>query len=92
MRIITPLTTRSSAENTKQASRQILMVHEIEILDRLEASQVNKFLYQYTSERYPRQSNANMLQLRALHIRPNAQENAQQECNLKVKRVLRGEF
>jgi len=50
----------------------------------LEASQVNKFLYQYTSERYPRQSNANMLQLRALHIRPNAQENAQQECNLKI--------
>jgi len=48
-------------ENTVQASRQILLVHELEIRDRLASSKINKFLYQYTSESLPKQSHANMV-------------------------------
>lgn len=46
---------------TKHASRQILIISEIEIRDRLESSEINKFLYQYTSQSKPKQSNANMV-------------------------------
>lgn len=48
-------------ESTKQASRQVLIISEVEIRDRLESSEINKFLYQYTSQSKPKQSNANMV-------------------------------
>lgn len=48
-------------KNTKQASRQILVIQEIEISDRMATSQINKFLYLYSSTTRPKQSHANMV-------------------------------
>lgn len=70
-------------ENTTEASRQVLIINEIEVRDRLASSDINKFLYQYSSEERPKQSHANMLVLKALHIRPDPKLIAQ-ECCLKV--------
>ena len=47
--------------HTEQASRQVLVIHDIEMRDRLEHSNINKFLYQYSSEWLPRQTHANMV-------------------------------
>ncbi|XP_064622147.1 autophagy-related protein 2 homolog B-like isoform X2 [Lineus longissimus] len=71
-------------ETTEQASRQIFLVHEIEIRDRLATSQINKFLYHYTSESMPRQSHAHMVMAKALHVRSNLNVPSQKECSLKV--------
>lgn len=70
-------------ENTTEASRQILLVSEIEIRDRLASSHINKFLYLYSSEAKPKQSHANMLTVKAVHIRPDPRLSAQ-ECCLKL--------
>uniref|UniRef100_A0A146KUZ5 Autophagy-related protein 2 n=1 Tax=Lygus hesperus TaxID=30085 RepID=A0A146KUZ5_LYGHE len=65
------------------ASRQVLIIHEFEIRDKLSTSQINKFLYQYSSESSPRQSNANMMVIKAVHLRPDPRQNIQETC-LKV--------
>ncbi|XP_075223558.1 autophagy-related 2 [Lycorma delicatula] len=70
-------------KNCVQASRQVLIVQEFEIRDRLKSSQINKFLYQYTSETRPKQSQANMITIKAVHLRPDPKMNVQ-ECCLKV--------
>lgn len=70
-------------DNTAEASRQVLLVNEIEIRDRLESSHINKFLYQYSSEARPRQSHANMFAMKAIHVRPDPKLMAQ-ECCLKL--------
>ncbi|KAI4468676.1 autophagy-related 2 isoform a [Holotrichia oblita] len=70
-------------ENTSQASRQVLLVSELEIRDRLESSQMNKFLYQYVSESRPKQSHAHMIVIKAVHVRPDPKLRAQ-ECHLRV--------
>ena len=70
-------------ESTFQASRQVLAVGEIEIRDRLAHSHINKFLYQYCSEARPRQAHANMVLIKALHVRPDLHVPAL-ECCLKV--------
>ncbi|KAB0799030.1 hypothetical protein PPYR_06910 [Photinus pyralis] len=70
-------------ENTSQASRQVLLVSELEIRDRLASSQINKFLYQYTSQSRPKQSHAHMIVIKAIHIRPDPKLKTQ-ECCLKI--------
>lgn len=70
-------------DTTTEASRQVLLVNEIEIRDRLESSHINKFLYQYSSEARPRQSHANMFAMKAVHVRPDPKLIAQ-ECCLKL--------
>lgn len=70
-------------EDTEQVSRLVLLVQDVEIRDRLAHSQINKFLYQYTSEACPKQTHANMILLKMLYIRPDAGLKAQ-ECNLRV--------
>ncbi|XP_014232573.1 autophagy-related protein 2 homolog A [Trichogramma pretiosum] len=70
-------------DNTREASCQILLISEIEIRDRLASSHINKFLYQYSSETKPRQSHANMFAMKAIHIRPDPKQSAQ-ECCLKL--------
>jgi len=49
-------------DNTLQASRQVLIINDLEIRDRVALSKINKFLYQYSSDAIPRQSHANMVQ------------------------------
>ena len=39
----------------------MFLVQDVEIRDRLAQSQINKFLYQYTSEACPKQTHANMV-------------------------------
>ena len=47
--------------DSEQASRLVLLIRDMEIRDRLAQSQINKFLYQYTTDAMPRQSHANMV-------------------------------
>lgn len=42
-------------------SRQVFIVQELEVRDRLASSQINKFLYLHTSERMPRRAHSNMV-------------------------------
>jgi len=55
-------------DNTLQASRQVLIISELEIRDRLALSKINKFLYQYSSDALPRQSHANMVRTSLLTV------------------------
>lgn len=45
-------------------SRQVFIVQELEVRDRLASSQINKFLYLYTSESMPRRAHSNMVRCR----------------------------
>lgn len=42
-------------------SRQMFVVQDLEIRDRLAASQMNKFLYLYSSKEMPRKAHSNMV-------------------------------
>ena len=48
-------------EDTTQSTRFVLLVREVELVDRLAASQLNKFLSQYVSNTMPKQTHANMV-------------------------------
>ncbi|KAM3960547.1 LOW QUALITY PROTEIN: autophagy-related protein 2 homolog A-like [Aphomia sociella] len=65
------------------ASRQALAISKIEILDRLECSNINKLLSQYKLKDEPERLNAHMLIVKAVHLRPEPALPAQ-ECCLKV--------
>lgn len=41
--------------------RQVVLIQEIEIRDKLASSNINKFLYLYSSEAMPKQQDANMV-------------------------------
>ncbi|KAM6435330.1 autophagy-related protein 2 homolog A isoform 1-T1 [Liasis olivaceus] len=64
-------------------ARQVFVVQELEIRDRLASSQINKFLYLYSSERMPRRAHSNMLTIKALHVCPEAGLGGP-ECCLRV--------
>ncbi|ETE59536.1 Autophagy-related protein 2-like A, partial [Ophiophagus hannah] len=51
-----------SLESEEQPlARQVFVVQELEIRDRLASSQINKFLYLYSSELLPRRAHSNMV-------------------------------
>ncbi|XP_028916332.1 autophagy-related protein 2 homolog A isoform X3 [Ornithorhynchus anatinus] len=64
-------------------ARQVFIVQELEIRDRLASSQINKFLYLHTSEKMPRRAHSNMLTIKALHVAPEAGLGGP-ECCLRV--------
>ncbi|KAH0620382.1 hypothetical protein JD844_020772 [Phrynosoma platyrhinos] len=64
-------------------SRQVFVVQDLEIRDRLATSQMNKFLYLYCSKEMPRKARSNMLTVKALHVRPESGKSPQ-ECCLRV--------
>lgn len=68
---------------TEQASRQVLLITEIEIRDRLAISNINKFLYHPTVGFRTRQGNNHMVVVKALHIRPEPALKTQ-ECCLRI--------
>ncbi|XP_035224813.1 autophagy-related protein 2 homolog A-like isoform X2 [Stegodyphus dumicola] len=76
--------------DNEYASRYILLIHDIEIRDRLASSQINKFLYQYSNKTMPRQSHSNMIDIKAVYTRPDPKRssasysNSDVECSLKV--------
>ncbi|XP_059616173.1 autophagy-related protein 2 homolog B-like [Phlebotomus argentipes] len=68
----------------EQASRQVLLVSDLEIKDKLAVSNINKFLYHPSSGLIkPHQSRANLLVIKALHLRSDLSLPAQ-ECCLRV--------
>ncbi|XP_019408020.1 PREDICTED: autophagy-related protein 2 homolog B isoform X1 [Crocodylus porosus] len=64
-------------------SRQVFIVQDLEIRDRLATSQMNKFMYLYCSKEMPRKAHSNMLTVKALHVRPESGRSPQ-ECCLRV--------
>ncbi|KAF7201886.1 autophagy-related protein 2 homolog B isoform X1 [Nothobranchius furzeri] len=64
-------------------SRQVFIVQDLEIRDRLATSQMNKFLYLYSSKEMPRKAHSNMLTVKALHTCPESGQ-APPECCLRV--------
>ncbi|XP_068195039.1 autophagy-related protein 2 homolog B isoform X2 [Antennarius striatus] len=79
-----PLTQAASGPGTDQpVSRQVFVVQDLEIRDRLAASQMNKFLYLYSSKEMPRKAHSNMLTVKAVHMCPESGQ-APQECCLRV--------
>lgn len=64
-----------------QASRQVLLIRKIEIRDRLACSQIKKFLYLPDEELM--KGSMHMVVIKALHIRPEP-TNPAQECCLRV--------
>ncbi|XP_023684208.2 autophagy-related protein 2 homolog B isoform X3 [Paramormyrops kingsleyae] len=72
-----------SGQAEQPASRQVFIVQDLEIRDRLASSQMNKFLYLYSSKEMPRKAHSNMLTVKALHLCPEA-GHTPQECCLRV--------
>lgn len=68
---------------TEQASRQVLLITELEIRDRLAISNINKFLYHPTVGFRARQGNNHMVVVKALHLRPEPALKTQ-ECCLRI--------
>ncbi|KAB5571342.1 hypothetical protein PHYPO_G00223950 [Pangasianodon hypophthalmus] len=64
-------------------SRQVFIVQELEVRDRLASSQINKFLYLYTSESMPRRAHSNMLTVKALQVLPESGLGGP-ECCLRI--------
>uniref|UniRef100_G1R023 Autophagy related 2A n=1 Tax=Nomascus leucogenys TaxID=61853 RepID=G1R023_NOMLE len=82
------LATGSAADGVQELeerplSRQVFIVQELEVRDRLASSQINKFLYLHTSERMPRRAHSNMLTIKALHVAPTTNLGGP-ECCLRV--------
>nr|XP_046178953.1 autophagy-related protein 2 homolog A-like [Oncorhynchus gorbuscha] len=61
-------------------SRQVFIVQELEVRDRLASSQLNKFLYLYTSESMPRRTHSNMLTVKALQVCPDSGVGGPESC------------
>eukprot|EP00794_Sanderia_malayensis_P020264 gene20264-22250_t len=57
-------------DNVDKISRDVLIIYDLEIRDRLAASQINKFLYRFSSESLPLKSSANMFTLKILLTKP----------------------
>lgn len=69
--------------STEQASRQVLLVTELEIRDKLAISNINKFLYHPTVGFRTRQGSNHMVVVKALHLRPEPALKTQ-ECCLRI--------
>lgn len=67
---------------TEQASRQVLLITELEIRDKLEVSNINKFLY-HPAVGVKSKGSQHMIVLKALHLRPDPTLPAQ-ECCLRI--------
>lgn len=72
-----------SLSGEQPLSRQVFIVQELEVRDRLASSQINKFLYLYTSESMPRRAHSNMLTVKALQVCPESGLGGP-ECCLRV--------
>lgn len=67
-----------------QVCRQCLLIQDVEIRDRLVMSDVNKLLYQYTSERVPKQQHTSMISLKMVTNRPDVTKPDTQESDVRV--------
>ena len=67
----TMLQPNRNANGHKIASRQIALINTFEIRDRVKNSDINKLLHIYSSKLRPRQSHANMFNLKCINIKPD---------------------
>jgi len=74
-----PLTGGSNAP----VSRQILLIPNLEIRDRLVESEINKLLHSFGSKARPKQSSAHMISIKSLTVRPDPDSDLE-ETSLKV--------
>lgn len=69
--------------STEQASRQVILINEVEIRDKMSISNINKFLYHPTVGFRMSQGNNHMVVIKALHLRPEPALK-RQECCLRI--------
>ncbi|XP_055908295.1 autophagy-related protein 2 homolog B isoform X2 [Eupeodes corollae] len=69
---------------TTQASRQVLVISELEVRDRLQTSEINKFLYHPSAKHLPNKSSQHMIVIKALHVRPHPSTSISEECSLRI--------
>ncbi|XP_053361603.1 autophagy-related protein 2 homolog A isoform X1 [Clarias gariepinus] len=85
--VVPPAVSGQDGEGTgpgeQPLSRQVFIVQELEVRDRLASSQINKFLYLYTSESMPRRAHSNMLSIKALQVLPESGLGGP-ECCLRI--------
>ncbi|KAH8417293.1 hypothetical protein KR222_008007 [Zaprionus bogoriensis] len=65
------------------SSRQVLLISDIEIRDRLAISEINKLLYHPFKDSKPHKTDEHMVNVKALNVRSNL-KNRSEECSLKV--------
>lgn len=70
-------------ERNSPVSRQIFLIPNLEIRDRLVESEINKLLHMHSSKSRPRQSSAHMLSIKALTVHPDPSSQLE-ETSLKV--------
>ncbi|XP_062121458.1 autophagy-related protein 2 homolog B isoform X4 [Drosophila sulfurigaster albostrigata] len=70
--------------NAAYSSRQVLIISEIEIRDRLKSSEINKLLYHPFINNISHKNSENMITVKALNSRSNANKSRAEECSLKV--------
>lgn len=66
------------------ASRHVILINEIEIRDRLQSSDINKFLYNPNLNNLSNKNKRYMVLIKALFIRPTPKLDDAQECSLRI--------
>ncbi|XP_065067241.1 autophagy-related protein 2 homolog B-like [Rhopilema esculentum] len=57
-------------DDEEKISRDVLLIYDVEITDRLASSQINKFLYRFSSEALPIKTSAHMITVKLLLTKP----------------------
>ena len=71
----------------REASRQVLIIPSFEVRDRHYLSNINKLLHLYSSRTLPRQTNANMLSIKSVQIRPDLRQPDVIETSVSVSNM-----
>lgn len=66
------------------SSRQVLVIADVEIRDRLFSSDINKLLYHPNKSNIPQKNDENMIMIKALNARSNFKKHREEECSLKI--------
>ena len=61
------------------------MIHEIEVLDKVRISDINKILYEYTSDSMPKRNSANMFSIRAVSKKNPDDNNDEADIRVSAK-------
>eukprot|EP01135_Chromosphaera_perkinsii_P009738 Nk52_evm3s1869 gene=Nk52_evmTU3s1869 len=71
-------------EGTQKASRMVVYIQDVEVLDKLVVSKHNKLLSYLQSELHPREANACMVKLEVINVRPFTDKPEVQEARMKM--------
>lgn len=73
------------------ASRLVVLIRDVKVLDHMESSTWRTFLTYSASETIPRESGSNMVHYEVLKVRPDPQ-NPAEESRMKIKLVRKMDF